>query len=381
MKKLLVITSMLITMLNLVSEEIDITILTQKEIIKLIDSSILKKDESIIIYLGTLGSEFPSYGKYEKYILVKALELAQGGDLSYPLMLVEAVLYNNLENSDAQKLYAIIIDKKIELDERLEAEKIKAEQKREELASQVEEMTLIYAEEERMANIVTSSKELLSTINGYIDSFDKSHYVSNSYFYPILSRFYTSEVYDGFHNRESTTNNYNGFALEFGIGIALKFFVFRMDMTGNISYNDLLYDNIKQITGAVNISMGIQVLKIPIYVRTGFLYDTYMYDDMDDTEVAITSLPSPSIGLGITGLRLFKVLKLDLSTDVLLASLNTDNLDYALSSRAYITLNLLRFSIYNLEIRGGLDNLFYMEGGLAEYSFTPRFGFGISSYE
>ncbi len=372
---------MLFTMFNLVSEEIDITTLSQKEILELIDNSIELKDESIITYLGTLGPEFQNYKKYEKYILGKALKLAQGGDLSYPLKLVEAVLYNNLENSDAQELYAIIIDKKIELDERLEAEKLKADQKREELAIQTKEIERVYVEEKRMASIVNSNQELLSTINGYLDSFDKTHYVSNSYFYPILSRFYTSEVYDGFHNRESTTNDYNGFAVEFGIGIALKLFVFRMDMTGNISYNDLLYDNIKQITGAVNISMGFKVLQIPLYIRTGFLYDTYMYEDMDDTEVAITSLPSPSIGLGITGLRLFNILKFDLSTDILLASSYTDNLDYALSNRAYITINLLRFGIYNLEIRGGLDNLFYMEGGLSEYSLTPRFGFGISSYE
>lgn len=381
MKKRFIIIALLLTTVCLVSQEIDITLLSEKEIIKFIDQAVESRDESIINYMGSLGTDFPSYSKIETYILGKARDLIAGSDLSYPLKIVEAVLYNNLENDDAQKLYSSIINKKIELEERLQAEKLKADLKREELKLLAESIDKAYEEDERLASIVGINQEMLSTINGYIDSFDKTHYVSNSYFYPIFTRFYQSEVYDGFYNRESTINSYNGFAVEFGIGIELRLLTFRMDLTGNFSYNDLLNDSIKQGTGAVTISTGMPIIPIPLFLRTGFLYDLYLFDNMANSEVAITNLPTATLGLGITGLRFLKIIKIDLSTDFLMASTYTDNLDLGLFSRGYLTVNLLRFGIYNLEIRGGLDHIFYSEGGLSEYSITPRFGFGISSYE
>lgn len=368
-------------MLGLNSQEVDIASLSYKEVISLIDETIDSKDEVLIDYLASMGLGSPHYSNIEKYILSEVRRLVGGEDLGYPLKLVEAILYNNLENSDAQELYGILINKKIELDERREAEIIKAEKKREEIKKLADQIDKTYKEEERLAEIVTSNQELLSTINGYIDSFDKTHYVSNSYYYPLLTRFYESEVYDGFHNRAATVNSHSGFAMDLGIGVELKMLTLRADLTGSFSFNELLHDNIKQLTGAFNISTGLSIIPFPLYFRGGFLYDMYLYDNMDDTEVAITNLPSPSLGLGISGLKLFKVIKLDLSTDILLAAVYTDNLSVALFNRAYISLNLFRFGTYNMEIRGGLDYLYYSEGGLAEYSLTPRFGMGISSYE
>lgn len=378
-RKYIFIFTLLITFHILVSQEVDLGLLSEKEILKIIDDAIEAKDQNIISYLSNLGTDFPGYNNYEKYILNKALKLIESDDLSFPLILVESVLYNNLENSEAQELYTTLINKSIEIKERIAEEKIKAEIKREAIAELTEEIDQELIEEERLAEIVLTNKELLDLISEYTDSFDSTHYVTNTYLYPFLTKYYSSEVYDGYMNREKTVNKYNGQSVEFGIGLELKIIKFRTDVIANFSYNDILYDNIKQLSIHVNLSTGFPIIPFPIYFRSGFFYDTYFFEGEPD--VAIQSLPSPTFGLGLTGLNFLKVLKLDLSSDFLLAANYTENFEYGVFNRIFLTLNLFRIDTFNIELRGGLDNLFYMEDGLSEYSNIPKFGIGISSYE
>ncbi len=381
MKIFLLYLLLLLPLTILSAQEEEFSTLTDKQILRLIDDAIEAKDKDFVSLLGQIDLNHPNYGKFESYILDKASELINSDDLSYPLLMVEAVLYNNLENSVAQELYTVIVTKKIEIDERVVLEEKRNVIKREELESLAEEIDEDIIKEEKMASIVGLNKELIKTKKSYTDSFDKTHFVSNSFIYPFSFNYYKSEVYDEFTGREPFFNYLNGQGVELGIGISFKYITLRMDLSGNIVYLDLIHEIEKHFLGFGTLSLGFPKAPIPLFFRAGFLYDLYQFDESELSIVAITNLPSPTLGLSLTGVKLFKVLKLDLSLDYLYASTYTENLDYGFLNKTYLTLNLIRIGSNHLELRGGIDILFLSEGGLSEVNYNPRFGFGVSSYE
>lgn len=374
MRNLLIVTLCVLSIFNLYSQELDINSLSEKEIFKIVDVGINDKDDSLISDIGSLDITSPKYNGLEEYLLQKIKILIENGDLVFSLKLVEALLYNNLENEETQNLYTIIVNKRIENDERLEAENNRPKIEREELSQTIDK-------EEFISDVIMNNKELINVIDGYTDSYSQSNYVTNFYFYPFTTKYYSSEVYDGYTSRDSTTNSFTGQGMDLGLGIDYGLFRFRSDFFINITYDDLLNETLKQVTGGTYLSIGLVRIDFPIFLRSGFIYDLYLYNNNDFSDVAITNLPSPTIGLGLTGLKLFKVLKLDVIGDILLAPIYTENLNTALLGKVYITLNLIRFSDQSLELKGGFDSLYLNEGGLVEYSITPRFGIGISSYE
>lgn len=387
MRKLLLLCFTL-TLTNLMAQdsalasEIDVTTLSKKDVYKQIDRSIEARDEVIIEFMGMLGVDFPNYSEFEEYILDMSEELIQTEDLAYPLKLVEAVLYNNLENTRAQELYTIVIDKQIEIAERIEAEKRKAELNRVTLES--EEVLIIeeqLKEEENITRRMDTVKDLSSVISSFSDSFHKTHYISNSHIYPIYFRHYYSEVYDNYIGRDATNNVESGFAIDVGLGIDLNSITIRMDASGAMSYDELINNVERQIFSSGIFSLGFSFIPVPLFFRAGFYQDIFIFEDEEDVDTAITNLPSPSLGVGITGLRLFKVLKLDLSTDYLLASTYTENLDLSFLVKSYVSVNMYRTGALNFELKTGFDYLYLKEGGLKERSIMPKFGFGVSNYE
>jgi len=380
-RKSLILLSIFITSIYIFSDEVDISLLSKKEILKELESVIDLRSSSIFDYIQSMGYDFPDYSTYEEFILKKVEDIIVEGDLEYPLEIVENLLYVNLENPKSQELYTIILNKNIEIQERIEAEKLKEDIKREQLGQQNDVVNEIYKKDVKLDNIIKMNLNLLNRVGEYESSYNKTHYFSNTYFYPIYTKFYTSDVYDGFISRDKTTNRFSGFSSEFGIGVKLNLFTFKLDINTNFSYNEIFDDNIKQNTSSINLSTGLTPFDFPIYLRTGFLHDLYLFDDMEKSDVAITTLPSPSLGVGILGLNIFKIVKIDLSSDILLASTYTKNLELAMYNRFYLTLNLFRLDVYNFEIRVGFDHIYYNEGGLAEYSLMPKFGLGISQYE
>ncbi len=368
-------------MFSLVSEETDEIVMTDKEIYSLIDTSLENQDNNLDTILNDITIEHPSYEDFEDYILDYASKLAESNDLTYPLLLTETILYLNLENEDAQNLYVILINKNIEIKERVEVEKEIVNIKREEITIFNEETEEMFQFEEYMAAIAKRSKELESITSLYTDELDEIKYTTNTYFYPISYKNYTSEVYDGYFDRDEHFNHSDGFGLDFGIGSGAGFFNWRIDFTGNLTYEDLFVDEERQVITDAIFSFGRSIYNIPLFLRAGFLYNYYGFNSDDFETVAVLELPSPTIGIGINGYSFLKILKLDLSFDFLIAPLYTDNLDLGINSKTYLTVNLIRVGGINIEIRGGMDTLYLNEDGLSEVSYIPKFGFGVSRYE
>lgn len=383
MRKLLLLCLLLsLTGLFAQEAELDVTTLSKKDVLKYLDERIEVRDENLVEFMGMLGVDFPDYAEFEEYLLNRASDLIQSEDITYPLTLVEAVLYNNLENSRAQELYSVLVDKQIEITERREAEERKAELKRitieSEEALEIEEQL---KEEEEISQKMYTVKDLSGVINSFSDSFHRTRYTTNSYFYPIYFRHYFSQVYDDYVGREYTYNTEQGFAVDIGLGIELNFITIRLDATCDMSY-ELLFNNYdRQIFSSGVLSLGFSFIPIPLFLRGGFYYDKFIFIDEDDINTAVLTLPSPSAGIGITGWRFLKVFKFDLSADYLFASTYTKNLDLALVGKSYLSINMFRIGAMNFELKGGLDYLFLYEGGLREDSFMPKFGLGVGNYE
>ncbi|MBN2617947.1 MAG: hypothetical protein JXR64_06510, partial [Spirochaetales bacterium] len=247
------------------SQEIDINSLSEKEIIRIIDEKINNRDSSLSDFIYLMGSDFPNYSKYEEYLLDWAYKLISEDDLGFPLTIAETVLSLNLENERAQKLYSIIVDLNIEIDDRIEEEKKRAAIKRDTLEYEQEEINLELLKEEELTRKVTLNSDLASIVDGYTSNYSKVDYITKNYYYPYTQRFYSSEVFDGFVNRESIVNDYSGFGLDCGIGYTLGPFTYKLDFHGNITYEKLFEFETKQAYITTNFSAGLKL--IPIYLR------------------------------------------------------------------------------------------------------------------
>lgn len=378
MKKILLF--LLIPLLSLHSEIEDIEDMSNRKIIRTLNSYIERRDEEIIKIIEQIYNSKTDYLNFEAHILNEAKDLVDQDDLAFPLFLVETILTNNLESSKAQSLYVAIINRKIEIEDRAELDIEKEEVKRELIEELSEEIKDEVEEQEFLEEVTTKNRDIKDRVTKARSEYKERRYINNTYFYPFSNSIYSSEAYDEFTGEERV-NNIEGFGIEMGMGLSFDKFIMKFDMSGNLATNDAFSNELKHITSIFNLSLGLPSIPIPLYLRSGFIYDLYQFDKDVFSNVAITELPSNTLGVGLSGLKLFRILKVDLSVDFLLAPIYTDNLDSGILTRAYLTLNLFRFSSFNIEIRGGLDNLWLYEDGLSENNMNPKVGFGISRYE
>lgn len=370
----------LISVFSIFSQDNDILELSDRKIFKMIDGYIDKRDKNITDVIEVLFENRTNYQEFEDYILESAGELVDQDDLDYPLFLVESILTFNLESRGAQKLYVAIVNRKIEIDERRELEEKRGELKKEAITEFTENLDKEVKEQEELTSIVEESSDITYKVYKDFDAYKKKRYINNTYIFPLSNIIYNSEVYDGFMNQSSQDREVKGSGLEMGLGVTLDSVVLRFDLGGNFASNIIFSNQVKNIYSYSNLSLSLPNLELPLFLRTGFYYYSYIFGD-DDVNVAITSLPTSTLGIGIYGLKMFKVLKLESSVDFMLAPLYTENLDSGVISKLYLVLNLFRFDTYNVELKGGFDYLWLKEGGLSETNFNPKIGLGISRYE
>lgn len=379
MKKVLFL--LIIPMFSLFSQEGSIEGLSDRKIINLIDELIDDRNLSISktieeVYQAGINSQ-----KFEKHILERADELVGQDDLSYPLFLVESILTYNLESKGAQKLYVAIINRKIEIEDRSDLEIEKEELKRAALEELREEVIEEIEEQDVLSEIVEESREYSRRLSEDMTTYKRLRYVNNTYFYPLSNSIYESEVYDDYMNQGDSYHNLDGLGLEMGMGFTFPKAIFRFDYSINLSSRDIFSNRVKHITSFFNSSITYPSVPYPIFLRLGFLYDQYIFDSDVQPNVAITDLPSSTIGIGLNGFQMFNVVKLDTSIDLLIAPLYTSHLDSGILTRLFVVLNVLRVRSYNLEIKGGFENLRLSQEDLTENSFNPKIGIGFSRYE
>ena len=371
---------LLLSLFSLYSQEDVVPPLSKKEVLKIIDKELNSRSESLSSTLLTLDIDLT---EYEEYLLDRTDDILSSGDLDFSLVVVETVLFINLENSRAQEMYKIIIDKKIEIEDRRLLEKNKGKIKRDTIKEKDKIITPETSEHDRvMSSIIKKSLDLESSKKNYVDQeFAALEYVTNTFFYPFSKSFYKSEVNDDFLGRADTFHDVDGAGFDVGIAYALKGILIRWDIGLSFLYSDLFKDSEKYGTFLSTFSLGYNLGVVPVYIRMGFFYNQYYLPASEPVKVALTSLPSPTIGIGLIGLNLFSVVTLDFSIDGLIAANYTNSFDLGFFAKSYMSINLFRIDTIQFEIRGGADFLYYSESGLSEINITPRVGLGVSSYE
>lgn len=379
MKKILIFILLPIT--SLFCQDIDYTTLSEKEIIKIINESLKNKDKNIDPIFQSLDPEDKNYKRFEKYVLDEVSSMVDSEDLDYPLYLVESVLYNNLENEDAQELYTIIINRQIEIKERIEEEVIKEEEKVEEIEEVAKELDALFDEEVLLESTFNRTDGLLESISKIEDKKRFNNYINHNFIYPLSLSYYNSEVNDDYLNRDSKTHNIRGISLSSATEYKNNILNFRSDLYISANYLNGSSESKPNFVGDILISLGIPVIPFPMYLSSGFYYNYYYYDDSDSSNIAITTLPSPLVGLSFYDLKFLYIMQLDLGVYGLIAPIYTNSLDSGLFARCYLTINVFRFAKYSIEVKGGLDYLLLNEGGLYETSYIPKLGLGVSIYE
>lgn len=379
MKKVLFL--LIIPMISLFSQESSIEGLSDRKVIKVIDEQIDNRDLNIVKTIEDIYKPEVDTQKFEKHILKRADELVGQDDLGYPLFLVESILTFNLESVGAQKLYVAIINRKIEIEDRSDLEVEKEELKRAALEELREEVKEEAEEQDILSEIVEESRGYSKRLSEDETTYKKLRYVNNTYFYPLSNSIYKSEVYDDYMNQGDSYHNVDGLGLEMGMGFTFPKAIFRFDYSINLSSRDMFSNKVKHITNFFNTSITYPSVPYPIFLRLGFLYDQYVFDSDVQPNVAITDLPSSTIGIGLNGFQVFDAVKLDTSIDLLLAPLYTYHLDSGILTRLFVVVNVVRVRTYNLEIKGGFENLRLKQQDLTENNFNPKIGIGFSRYE
>lgn len=380
MKKI-VLLLILLPIYHIYCQDIDYSTLSEKEIVKIIDESLANRDKNIEPIFQTLDVEDPNYKRFEAYVLKYVKEVVDSDDLDYPLYLVESVLYNNLENEDAQELYTIIINRQIEIKERKIVEEVKEEEKEEEIEEIVKVVEEKYSLEEELQNRFSNVDQILNSIPSNMGNNRYRRYVNHTFIYPFSMSYYKSDVYDDFVDRESTLHSIRGYGFTAAAESISGVGSLRGDISVVGNYTDGSFESAPNVTGDVLVSGGFRGIYVPIYISAGYYLNYFHYEDIDDSLMAIKILPSPIVGLSIMDFKFLKAFQLDLGAYPLIAPLYTDSLDMGILLKGYLTINNLRVSKYSFEIRGGVDYLILDEGGLLETYFQPKVGLGVSIYE
>lgn len=380
MKKILFILLLPITSL-FCQEEIDYTVLSETEILKIIDDSLANKDRTIDPIFQTLNPDDKNYKRFEDYVMSKAIDMTEGEDLDYPLYLVESVLYNNLENDAARELYSVIISKQLELKDRIAEEKEKEELKKQEVVEVAKEIETKFDEEVLLESTFNNTKELFQKIEESTKEELSSRNVNHSFIYPLSMNYYKSEAYDDFLKRDEVLHSVRGFCVYMSNEFKRKYLSFRFDLQVNGLYLDGSNEAVNNVLGEVMGSIGFPKAVLPFYLSAGYYQHYYHYDDVDSSVIAITNLPSPFIGLSILDFNLLYIMQFDLGIYGLIAPFYTNGLDSGFMAKAYMTINLVKFSKYSFDLKGGLDYVNLNEGGLVEESIRPKVGLGFSVYD
>lgn len=381
MKKIILILLLPITSLFAQEEEIDYSALSEKEILQIIDESLLNKDRSIDLIFQNLDPENKNYKRFEDYVMSKAKEMIEGEDLDYPLYLVESVLYNNLENDEARELYSVVISKQLEIKDRIAEEKEKEELKSKEVEGVAKDIETQFDKEVLLESTFTNTQELLAAMEKSREEEVSGRHISHNIIFPFSNTTYNSGTYDDFVKRDKEEHTIRGFSFFMGNEIIWDLMSLRFDVNIDALYLDGSDEAVNNIIGDVTFCLGFPRLIVPIYLSTGYYHHYYHYDDVDDSVVAITNLPTPTIGISILDFNLLYVAQLDVGVHAFIAPFYTDALDFGYLTKAYMTINVVKFSKYSFDIKGGVDYVSLNEGGLTEESFRLKIGLGFSSYE
>lgn len=395
--------------------------LSLEDQMEIISQEVESESSALIERISEFDKAEPNYEYLINFIVEKAGDLVFQEQYDYAFKMIEGILFNNLSHVQAQELYLILDEilkeraeeerilreaeaaaereriaaaeeaERLRLEEEAEVERLRlAEEERirleeeEEARLQEEEAQRLAEQEarevEHQAELEEKQKIIEETAarEAEIRQVSPDNFSFYARLFPLDFTYFTSEV--------NTEYNY-GTAQEnilYGLGLQLRGefnhpFVFaHLDVefdSGFLQISD--YDG-KNIEINTAMAVGTPLIFIPLNLRVGFIYNTYLYQDADLTDMTITTLPSLLLGMGFGSLELFDRLKIDLSFDYYMISVFVENITAAFASDISLALKVMEFETFALDTVLSANALFVLQSGLFETNFKGKIGIGIS---
>jgi hypothetical protein len=378
MKKLLVFILILNIPLIWAQESLE-NPLTLKDAKKIFTEMLKNKDGNITPFIDSLDANV--YKDLEPVILDSIENLIDSGELNYALILTEGILYLNIDNVMAQELYVIIINKTIEISERIVVEEEIIENKDKNLESVKSDIEGLYNAEMIASNIYGQVLEKKIVLNELVKERRFLKSISHNNFYPISLSLYTSEVMDSYLSRDKTWHDIGGVSGSLGNQKDFSFFIPRIDLSYYINIPEYSLNSPYNLGGDIFFSLGFKPVPVPIFISGGFYIHHFLFLPKNQAQMIVKTLPTPILGLSILDLKFLKILRFDQSIFYLIASAYTDLMDFGLFGKTALTIQLFNFGENSLELKMGIDYTFLSVKGFNESIIIPRVGIGISVYE
>ncbi|MBN1648078.1 MAG: hypothetical protein JW874_08600 [Spirochaetales bacterium] len=281
----------------------------------------------------------------EKYILDKAREFVLASDLDYAQALAEIVLLFNLDNAEAQNLYAGIENaqrEKVELAEKqrlAEEEKKRREEEAKRLEAEKKAEDARLAEEKRLGEEKAAEKEAYEKAVSEVGLQNLSGFFSVS---PAYFAIQQSGFYDIIAGSETV---HSGYGLQ-GAGY-LRFSHPYIEITLNLLYDHLfvsfndgdLLDTFS-ITGIISTPL----LHFPLALRAGFAGMFFTSADGGaGTTTLFTAWNSLAVGIGLENLKIGKSIALNAGVDLYTFFLSEDLVDLAMGAEISAVIRLFSF--------------------------------------
>jgi len=371
-----------------------------------ISTEIKSKNPGFIDEIYNYNQSDPDYKSLIDFLVEKAGDLVFQKEYDYAFKIIEAVLYNNLDNTQAQELYLTLgeIKKKNANKEKLRLEK-EAEQERQKQQNEEALRLEALAEAEKLKQAQAEEKQRVAEKKALEDNFQKNldekqrqldeadayetsiktvglkNFSYYTFLYPGDFFYYTSEVNTLFNTGQKKENILYGLALQGGINFNHPLFNINLDMDFDYGFLGINASNSKNLNYNATFSIGSPVLFIPLTLRLGFLYNKYLYENNLTADMAIVSMPTALVGIGLWDIIFFNRVKIDLAFDYYLVSFLTTELDSSYGAEFSVSVRLFSFRKLNIYTGISTHALFLEEAGMFESNINGKIGIGISYNE
>ena len=350
-----------------------------------IDDAVSRLEPSFYQQIKEYDTADADYPGLIDYVVEKAEDLIFQEEYQYSRDILDAVLLNNMNHSQAQELYLLVEDilreESAQKQEALKKEEEKKQQEEAEAAQLAEEKK---KEEAYQARLDEKQKELdqAEAYKTSISTVSKDNFSVYLAVAPAFLSSFSSEVYEAMSGQDGSAFLY-GFSGQAGGAFKNPVLFIGCDTLVDYGFIPLKGDapdvSRLYINGAL--SVGSPLLPVPLVLRGGFQYNSYNFSLMAEEFMAVLDLSSPFIGLGITDLPLFSSLRLSAACDYLLSSFTMEHLDHAFCFNGGLTVDIIKKEkILLFTVLSG-QALFLREEGMYEKDYSGRLGIGISYNE
>lgn len=327
-----------------------------------IRTAISEKDAEALGKILAEQKELADYAETEEFVLELTKELILEDDYQFAKTVLELLLSNNLENKEAQNLYTSLNQhlREQEKEEELEKQRLE-EEERQRLAE--EEKTKEIEIQEKLAEIEEKEKEE-QIFQEEVENIDIDNFYGS----------FTLGIGDFSLYSSAIKKNYSGersLCLKYGISTDIRgwfehpYIKIGLHIPFDIYFLGLTKTNTTPLSYGFMLSAGTPLIQFPLYVRFGFKHNMYLNNSNNTSDVLITNLTSPTLGIGILELAINDNIELDWALDLFFAAQQSEYVKVIFDTHLQGNYLFYQTELMSLKASATLQSfLIFTEGGM-----------------